>query len=1358
MDDIGKEEDTSLGVATLSRGARSILSQALQDVRSSVAQLHSAEVSPLEALDSMAVDALKELYYTINTEDPMNAMPARRLVLEQRTVRMALLPLVKAVHSDPTAETNRKRWSVPMYQTLRLLSVLSIPISVENQTVKLGSSLDSQLLKLRADLAQDRAAVHSFVALLQYYIERKAEKQADLAVAEASKVEDARIDNILRFFRNCLSPPRLNVGEDVTARDRGVHLALVGALVHADFYSTIAILFSSKEDAHGQYSDIVFLVADIYAQTYRHTSPQQLYHCFRHNRAALPSIIKNDERGSEPKTAIKKSVFDDDYVMPTLKLGASTTIEKRPNASINSSRIRAALQRERSFVGGTRVIRASARWTSRHSGGFQASKKPNAGSQAGGIGVEGDGNDESRNKSSTSGIINKKVVSARNAIQSKLSLNPLRPFQENFQINSDILCMLAAKGRFIAMKRQVTKSKLKELMRKDLQEDGLKGIVALTTEMVDTCFEHMITELRSQIEELKSRSLGEDNEVLITAQNSFLGILGSVVGFQREKYGKVFKNNSHPGRSLSAEIHQNCMKTILSSDFKIAKTEWLAVRAGIELESFQLVFRILVDSCESLKKSGKDDKKTALIETSTFAVLEMTKMLQGMAANFEDDSEKLKEQDTDLTSDDAKKKASLTSREIALNTLEELFEQHEFLNAPADLAKDYTTKLYSYRHLTNIVEITHAFTTILLDEEELARLRVSKSKRGRKAAAKKERKSKDVDISSHSDKAVTAVVSSENADGVDGHAHDPTKVPVEGTEGNSDQRLESVESAESAGKPSIEKEQEKEESNSQGHVEGKDVEQEGMKDETNDKGLEGGTDSSEDPATAEGEVRIAQEKDNLGEDPGVEDDESFEPELREVESVGIIRRFANYRALQTLLLPIRAAICHASSLTGAIHNIPDGAGPIVSNIIVAKAAHALAAIWKVAKSRERGAMCGQFFTYGTMHLISITLEAMDRGSVLEHSILHSFAVLARDITQVFFSWLTLSPGLTLDMFFSMDKGSCQTYSTSIGHRTAMLEQQKQAAETGKADSGNDSDVSDLAIDRRRGNIDFEHIEMRASERSARKQRTSRRFREKMAEIRRSERVRIEEDEDVDVDDIDIGGGMETSGDDSDAGSKENGNATNGDGAEKKFCRMSRKKRKRQSSAQALSDGRDVKRPVKKPRFKKSAKRNKTLGSAKPMEFGSSDEYRAVDSVSDSSDEERAGKVAVSTPLVSSEKPISRGSVQKESVATPSTAPGLRKRRVLMSDSESDAGSSSSEDERPLRPFKKTKLDQAPKSVGAAEIDQAVRPGKAAEVDQAPRLVQVAEGDEVLEAAKDTPNNRSIETKRRRLVLSDSESD
>ena len=1121
------KEENSISPATLNDKTLHALSQVLQDIRTTVSHSSLPGISPLAVVDDTAVDALKDLFYTVNSEDPLNAMPVRRLIGEQHIVKSALLPLVAAIDGDPTSHRKRKRWSVCVYQTLRILSVLSIPITKDNEFLKPGCNLDLHFHKFRADIACNRPALHAFVSLLQYYINRKAEKQDALAPAEESQLEDARIDNILCFFRNILSPPRAQVGDDITLRDKGVHLALVGSLVDSDFYSTISILFSSKEDAAAQYTDLVFLVSDIYAQTYRHSNPREMHTFYKNKRCKENFIDVVDEHSKKglSATTVPKSVFDETPEESTLKstvqgqellsssgpgIGVPQKHKKQALARTKASKIRDALRRERAFIGGSRAITKSARWSSRFSGGLIAKSAARQNSPSQAPSTTGGGTEATNRSSSVLNVASKRVVSVRNAIQSKPSLNPRRSFQEAVKINSDILCRFAVKGRTQTMKSQKRKSFLADVMRKDLQEEGLKGMSTLTVELIDVCFQYLLPELRQRIEETKTRSFGDEAEALMRSQRSLLSLLGSVVGFQRERYGKVFKDTSGGSKPALSEVHENCMRSVLASDFKIVKTEWRAVEAGIELDTFRLVFRVLIESCESVKNDSKDDKKVRDVELSTFAVLQMMKMLQGMASKRNAAKDELEHQGNENEREGKTNDSnSLTPREVALNTIEQLFEEPAFLNAPADLAKEYSSKIYSFRHLSNIVEVTHAFTTILLDEQELAHLQVAKKKRVRKTANQKDgysvetNEDKAKDSSASAQTLLTEEVSNHKTSSVGDQA-----VTEEGTVGE----------ISAAGQGSKDKPAKaKVESHSNDSVKPEEPANDDL------------TTSKEDLSTsqkADEQANLADmaAADIFGEERAEPSDEtkSDEPELQEVESIGIIRRFAHAKALQTLLLPLRAAVCNAASLAGTIHNVPEGSGPLLAPTVVAKSAHVVAAVWRVAKVKERGAMCGQFFTFGTMHLLGIVLEAMNTGIVLHNSVLERFSVFARDATRSFFSWLALSPGLTLDVFFPMDKASCHQYMTSARQRDAVLNDLN-----GAFDSGNESDVSALVINHP-GDLDFEQSERRNSERKPRKRKGNQQFRRKVVE-RRRERAVIGEDEDVDdLDNLNLGNGFESS--------------------------------------------------------------------------------------------------------------------------------------------------------------------------------------------------------------------------------------
>lgn len=1337
-------EKSTPQTATLTPRQQSLLSQITHDIRTTVSHLCLPKVSALSALDATSVDALKDMYYMINVEDPLNAMPARHHVLSTRTVLVCLLPIVNALHQDPSSKTNPKRLSIPLYQITRVLSVLSMPI-LPDCVLHRGCDLDAQLMQLRFELAHARSSLHAFVTLLQYYIQRKEEKMLAMAPAEECKLEDARIDNILRFFRNLLSPPRDQVGHHIEGRDAGVHLAMVGALHHADFFATLTLLFSTREDASSQYTDLVFLIADIYSLTYRHSSPRQMYHSYR---TSVP-LIKAEKTTDDGED-------DEQIEIPIVK-----TIVRRTQTGTSS--LRAAIQRERALLGSSRGAGTSSRWTTRHSGTFCVSVKPTQNQNQNQQQTRSNGPSALERNVREQHISKKKFVSAKKAIQSKLSFNPKKQFKESMEVNSQILCLNAAKGRTSRLVAD-PRSKRAITVRKDMQDEGMSALVKLTSEAVETCFEPFLRELRERIEETKQRSKADETEALIRAQRSFLRIVGSVVGFQREKFGKVYQQKSEEYRSPTAQMHENSMNALLSSDFKIIKTDWKAVEAGIELETFQLVFRVLVEALHELKESGKDDERVKTIEVATFAVLEMMKMLQAMAANRDDDENELVGRD----------KTKLTPRELALNTLEQLFERESFLNAPADLAKDFSPKAFSFKHLTNIVEVVHAFTTILLDEQELARLQVAKKKRTRPKKTKKvedsEGEQEDNGLEAKVEKMTeegkeTPEKDKEDGEGMKDISREEVKNDIEGascengetgdaSNRNSKLRRKRVveesdrENATSKPKesalvsetntpaPKLELEGQVDNANSNATedesalekqkddtekaedrnvVESSEMDMD-MKDlllaDADDENPEPEPPASERPnlskaqemlladakadaklsaegensgtqkkskvqemlrADANAEARKKGEPENMtkaqkliladannegkeleapqlvatreeifvdadgndrGQDNGDNDgennqgnrrpaddamdscDSEEEPETREIESIGIVRRFAHAKALQNLLLPIRAALCDASGLSGATHPIPDGSNSLLSPIVVAKSAHVIAAIWKVAKMRERSVLCGQFFSYSIMHLMGLSLEAAKEDRVLKDSVLERFSGFSRDVTKFFFSWLQINPGLALDMMFVMDKNSCHMYTSSI--------RQKEIADarnrTGQ-DSGNDSDISLLDVEPRQELSAEAKTGNGSSKRTGKN--SSRLQKKQMRQRRQAERDKIEDDEDVDdIDNLKIG--LESESEAPDVSSddsiplnlvqqkvQEDKNTEKEAGPEKSEMRRRRRKRPiNETFDSSDSEGEVVRRKERRKRTpKKPKKKVVNAKKKKPVKFfSSSDEF------------------------------------------------------------------------------------------------------------------------------------------------------
>lgn len=1131
----------------LSARALHELSQVTQDIRSTVARVAVPSVSALAVVDAAAVDAVKDLYYMLNIEDPMNAMPARKLLGDRQIVASALLPLLAAVHSDPAADANPKRWSVPIYQVLRLLSLLSIPISRDNVLLKPGCNLDAQLLQMRADLSAAPRAVHALVALLQYYIERKADKTASFATAEQSKVEDARIDNLLRFFRNILAPPRDGVTPDFVFRDRGVHFALVGALVDADFYSTLVILFSSREDAQAQYTDLVYTVADIYAHTYRHSTPADIASYSSRNRFAntgkrvmpgkenvTPSAGKSTAMVHKLAPSRKKhvSVFDklrDDASVADAADIADATVkprrerihqayEPKGNASTAAAGLRAAMQRERSLIGGGRAVTATARWTSRYSGGFQAMKKaPNsvaaesaaaqrqqtssgAGGPQSGSGGQTQQTQRARNVANafSKNAVSKRVVSAHHFTK-KNNTGSEQVFQEGMLVTSEMLCLLSTKRRSKIVIAS-GKSMLSSVVRADLQRKGQVGISMLTKELIESSFSFFSRELRERIEEARARNVGATDEVLQRAQQSYLVLVAIVVGFQREL---CVKGQSKGSNVTSKDIHKSSMEATLAANCNAVGIGWEAVEAGVEVESFKMVFRVLVEASEGLKIRAKDLDHVKDLEMATFAVREMMKMLQGMAVETERTADESK-QATETVSqgdDETSRRTKLTARETALNTLEELFEREEYLNAPSDLAKDFDPKVHSFRHLANVIEVSYAFTSTLLDESELARIQVQKTKKTRTSRPRTS--------------AANAAVKHDS--GVDVNHGDPAR---------SDRDASNISAGDVPSAFGFDNVQAEDDDCKLDDAEGVNAESEdratGNQDSSCGQLATGKLDDENDTLElADSEEEDAKIITNGDGDYGV----------HEIESTGVIRRFANAKALQALTLPLRAALCGTSSLTGSILPVPEGSSDILGADMAAKSLAVIRSVWNVVRQRERGALRGHFYSYGLLHLLSVAMAGMSQTGVVEGSVLHSLASFGREVTQGFFGWLALNPGLTLDCLFFMDKGTCLAYAGTAHQKQQMLDEQNcpaSEAEDGHGDSDHSlasypSDI-DIGYDSRMESGSEERQVRKSRSVAPRKRRTvapeNAPNRHRKLSRRRRHHAKDAIDEDEDVDDFD----------------------------------------------------------------------------------------------------------------------------------------------------------------------------------------------------------------------------------------------
>jgi len=506
-----------VAAATLSRRAQREISQIMQDIRVTLKRLTNLECSSLAVMDGDSVDAIKDLYYVISNEDPMNVQPARKLLHQQHVVRSSLLPILSMVNADVQgAQENQKRWSVCLYHTFRAISAMMTPIVPDNDLLKPGCALDDLLFQTRVDLVRAPNALCAIVQLLQYYVERKAEKMARFAPAEESKIEDARMENILTFFRNILSPPRATPGQEshINTRDAQLHLAIVGVLHDSDLYATMSVLFGDRSEARGHLTRLVFVVADVYRHTFRLATPKEVAVYALHTPTGVPgmkvekveatAVEKNKEPNSEdeapavpdkptkpplenPEDVItaqepkKKSVFDflndpsddndeEDELAKALKeeetkLKAENESQRRASRATDrlnrrSATLRDAMQRERAFIGGAAAVTTSARWTNKYSGGFTVVKKEAPAADKGDNDVSGVISIPASTKERKAQSFSKAVVDARKAVD-KRRTGPLKDMRANFQLNSDILCTSAGKKARIAVDSRIKQRRRK---------------------------------------------------------------------------------------------------------------------------------------------------------------------------------------------------------------------------------------------------------------------------------------------------------------------------------------------------------------------------------------------------------------------------------------------------------------------------------------------------------------------------------------------------------------------------------------------------------------------------------------------------------------------------------------------------------------------------------------------------------------------------------------------------------------------------------------------------------------------------------------------------------------------------------
>lgn len=1118
----------------------------MQDIRLTLKRLSNLDCAPLAVMDADAVDAIKDLYYVVSNEDPLNVQPARKLLHEQHVVATCLLPLLAAIDSDTNAAENHKRWSVCLYHTFRALSALTTPVHPENELLKPGCSLDTYLIDARVELVRRPRAVQAVVALLQYYVERKADKMARFAPAEESKVEDARIENILAFFRHILAPPRTTKDRKtaIAARDVPIHFALVGVLHEADFYSTITVLFSASDEARGHLTKLVFVVAEVLKNTFRLSSAKEVasYSLLtpkqeikkekidpacgdskpepasepEDGEAKQPETVEDDEitEGPNPK---QKSVFDDDFSDAEAEPESKPKPEqKQPNAPRNrqlerrqrrAAGLREAMLRERKLIGGSRAVVKSARWTNKHSGSFIAVRQSTDPGSAGG--------------SSASGSLKafaKPIVGGASAVEQSAS-GPLAELRASFQLSSDLLgAATAAKPRIARDTRQA--NQVSEI-RTGLVDVGRRALADVAAEHVDEgAFGVFIRELRTRIIDLVSKRTAAESEELPGARRAFLAVVAVAVGFARERVAlRAVALRRRPRPSLHKGV-----ATDAASDACEVGAKWTDVEAGLELESFQLVFDSLMQFSRTVREGAED------VMLATCALRQCMKLVHCLVRFPESEDDVTKEWEA-LPDGQRKKRPRLTGREFALNTLEYLFEREDYLNAPCDLAKQFDAKFHTFVHLANVVEVAYAFTATLRDEE-LEKIKVLRKKRKRKPKKKGKNKNDDKQKDSEGkDK------DNENEEYPFKQKEDDNEDPFKQKEKEDDEDPFKQKDEEKNGNvgeegnnpdvPETEKSKDVtmgDESN-QTNEPGPDSEQPKEKDASAQLG---NGNSNGEPDTNDKDVEVV-------EDPGQSESEpEAEPEQVEksVESIGVIRRFAHSRALQVLALPLRAAFCKASTLSGALYPVPDGARVLSNAAIAGKSAAVLQTIWGTSGGRDKGALRGHFFTFGLLQVLHLSMSIADRKRADSDSVVGRLAKFSAVVTRELRTWLQVNPGLALDIFLGMDKMTCQTYAHSIQARNKVLTggfEEKNGSDTSDAEdvmdeierraiiaaNADDSDSDAEARARRRE-------ELRERKETRRRREEERQSRKIQEQRRREPRPRIEDDDVDDIDALNIG--------------------------------------------------------------------------------------------------------------------------------------------------------------------------------------------------------------------------------------------
>jgi hypothetical protein len=816
-------------------------------------------------------------------------------------------------------------------------------------------------------------------------------------------------------------------------------------MARADLFDTLSVLFASREDATVQYTNIVYVTAEVYALAFRHSTPRELAKsAFRISKASIDAESRSVEAPNDGHKANAEVEF-------------ARTAESRIPSQRNAPRsgLRAALLRERSTLGGARSVLKSARWTNRYSGEFSTTSNQTA--------LVG-------NKRMWHAIESGEERIASVLTMSSTTQGPDAMLSMALQSNSEILGLLGASGR-AKIVTTTRKSALSHTVRTDLQDQGRAELGKITLAMIDESFVHLMSELRERISDFRVRNNVEETW---RGRRQFMVLASAGLGFQREL--AVLRSGCGEPVAIEPSISQISMERALGPRKDLA-VDWKPVEAAIDAESIKLTFEALIEA--------RDDRdRIPELEMASSAIKEMLNFLQCM-----------------IMCDQAS--LGLTSRELALNTLEEVFQNEAFLEAPSLIAKEFDPKCHSFRHLANAVEIAFTFTAALMDNE-LKQITVMRPRRRKPRTAAKKKQS-SLEESADKSKGLLddrCLHSSERSasegnecgndkDACGGTGVTGTSYAADEVEEAKDDQMDVVKfgtdnvqlplctdgidgpgsfgilrAADSSPispnslavstreRPKPDNVVEDKAGDCNDRCRGGEPSPEGSTWPATNESREGLLNDSEsedetkledDCGTVSKPYILPKEDDYGGRTIKSQDEDELETEGREaedsdvpgeaaceVESADVIRRFARPRALQHIMLAMRVAICMDEYLP-----IPEGSRNVSSLALVARSVAVLNSIWQVSGSSERGAFRCAFYNVATLNLCGLAISLSENRKCSDGSILHYFASLGREISNGFHSMLAFNPTLLVDALFFPELSTQRLYASKQYQKETM---------------------------------------------------------------------------------------------------------------------------------------------------------------------------------------------------------------------------------------------------------------------------------------------------------------------------------